>query len=523
MAQIRIKVYLIPFSLFRNILLILLFVQTNYNLIAQSAVESKQGKTKVELIHADFWTPDKKLGREVGRFIGNVAFKHKDIIMTCDSAYFFQNKNQLKAFSKVHVEQGDTLDMYGDYLFYDGAKELANMEGNVELIDNKTHLFTNKVEYDVAKRIARYPEKGRITDEKNTLVSMLGNYDVNEKMFHFKDSIKITNPDYVMTADTMDYNTETETVFFTGPSELNGDSLYMYCEKGWYDTKNDISRIWKNAVIDNRQQLIRGDSLFYDGKNGFGLAFDNVTITDTTNNIIVGGNFARYHKNPEQFMVTDRAVFIQISKNDSLFLHADTISARTVTDTTGKSFRLMRAYKYCKIFSKGLQAKCDSLAYSFQDSVIRMYNSPVLWSEENQLTADSIAIFTKDSQADRMELYNTAFVTSKFDSLRFNQIKGRKLTGFFSNNKLHRIEVEGNGESIYYLDDKGKLVGVTHNKSATIEIIVENGKIQQITERQNPDGTLDPPLLNPPDKLKLPGFSWLNEIRPKSVADIFIK
>lgn len=523
MAQIRIKVNLIPFPLFRNILLILLFVQTQYNLFAQTAVESKKGKTKVELIHADFWTPDKKLGREVGRFIGNVAFKHKDIIMTCDSAYFFQNKNQLKAFSKVHVEQGDTLDMYGDYLFYDGTKELANMEGNVELIDNKTHLFTNKVEYDVSKRIARYPEKGRITDEKNTLVSMLGNYEVNEKMFHFKDSIKITNPDYVMTADTMDYNTETETVFFTGPSELNGDSLYMYCEKGWYDTKNDLSRIWKNAVIDNRQQLIKGDSLFYDGKNGFGLAFNNVTITDTTNNIIVGGNFARYHKEPEQFMVTDRAVFIQISKNDSLFLHADTISARTVTDTTGKSFRLMRAYKYCKIFSKGLQAKCDSLAYSFQDSVIRMYNFPVLWSEENQLTADSIAIFTKDSQADRMELYNTAFVTSKFDSLRFNQIKGRKLTGFFSNNKLHRIEVEGNGESIYYLDDKGKLVGVTHNKSATIEIIVENGKIQQITERQNPDGTLDPPLLNPPDKLKLPGFSWLNEIRPKSVADIFIK
>jgi lipopolysaccharide export system protein LptA len=521
MAQIKFKGLLVCYIFLRNYFLLSVLLVAYSPLFAQTNSVEKPGKRKVELIHADFYAPDKKAGRDMGRFIGNVAFKHNEIIMTCDSAYFYQAKNQLKAFSKVHVEQGDTLDLYGDYLFYDGTNEIANMEGNVELIDNKTHLYTRTIKYDVANRIATYPEKGRITDEKNTLVSMLGTYNVNEKMFHFKDSIKITNPDYVMTADTMDYNSETETVFFTGPSELNGDSLYMYCERGWHDTKNEISRIWKNAVIDNRQQVIKGDSLFYDGNKEFGQAFHNVTITDTTNNIIVGGNFAWYYKEPEQFMVTDRAVFIQISNNDSLFLHADTISAKSITDSAGVSFRLMKAYKGCRIFSNDLQARCDSLAYSFQDSVIRMYYSPVLWSEENQLTADSIAIFTKNQQADRMELYNTAFVTSKFDSLRFNQIKGRKLTGFFSENKLHRIEVEGNGESVYYLDDKGMLIGVTHNKSSTIEIIVDKGKIRQITERQNPDGKLDPPLLNPPDRMKLPGFSWLDDIRPKSVGDIY--
>jgi lipopolysaccharide export system protein LptA len=523
MAQIRIKGLPEPAILFGNYFLLLLLLIAPSSLSAQTDTGEKPGMIRIELIHADLYAPDKKLGRELGRFIGNVAFKHKDVIMICDSAYFFQAKNQLKAFSRVHVEQGDTLDLYGDYLFYDGTEETAIMTGNVELIDNKTHLYTRILEYDVANRIATYPEKGKITDEENTLVSMLGNYYVNEKMFHFKDSIKITNPDYVMTADTMDYNTETETVFFAGPSELKGDSLNMYCEKGWYDTKNDLSRIWKNAMIDNKQQVIEGDSLFYDGKKGFGQAFNNVTITDTVNKIIVGGNYAWYFKEPEQFMVTDSAVFIQISKSDSLYLHADTISAKTLTDTTGRSFRLMKAYMGCRIFSDDLQAKCDSLAYSFQDSVIRMYYSPVLWSEENQLTADSIAIFTKNRQADRMELYNTAFVTSKFDSLRFNQIKGRKLTGFFTDNKLQRIEVEGNGESVYYLDDKGKLVGVTHNKSSTIEIIVEKGKIQQITERQNPEGKLDPPLLNPPDKMKLPGFSWFDEIRPKKVSDIYLK
>lgn len=258
---------------------------------------------------------------------------------------------------------------------------------------------------------------------------------------------------------------------------------------------------------------------------GFGQAFRNVSITDTTNDVLVMGNYAVYHKDPEQFLVTQKAMFIQISKGDSLFLHADTISAVTIApaDTSIKPFRLMRAYYGCRIFSKDLQSKCDSLSYSFQDSVIRLYVAPVLWSEENQLTSDSVAIFTKNRKAERMELYNSAFVVSKVDSVRYDQIKGRNLTGYFRENKLFKINIEGNGESIYHLIDKEKLTGVTHNKSSSIEILVDKGKITDIIEHQNPDGKLDPPLLNPPDKMILPGFGWFDSIRPKKKSDIFNK
>ncbi len=111
----------------------------------------------------------------------------------------------------------------------------------------------------------------------------------------------------------------------------------------------------------------------------------------------------------------------------------------------------MKAFHGCRVFSHGLQAKCDSLAYSFQDSVIRLYRAPVLWADENQLTADSMAVFTKNKQTDRLELFSSAFVTSQIDSIRFNQIKGRSLTGYFKNNELYKIDIKGNGESIYYL------------------------------------------------------------------------
>jgi lipopolysaccharide export system protein LptA len=525
MVEIASKIFSLNLLIFKKMLLSAWFLSCLVNLFCQNVPQQKPGKTMIEIIHADngIQETEKNTGKELARLTGNVSMKHKDIFMTCDSAWFYTKINQVKAYSKIHMTQGDTLELHGDSLFYDGTSENASVDGHVELIDKETHLYTQTINYDVANEIARYNTGGKITNADNTLTSIIGIYYVSQNLFHFKDSVKIVNPDYVMTADTMDYNTQTETAFFTGPSEMKGDSIYLYCEKGWYDTKNDISRIWKNAVIDNRQQIIKGDSLYYDGIKGYGLAYRNTSITDTTNNIIVKGDYAWYYKNPERFMVTKRAMFIQVSDKDSLFLHSDTISAVTRSDSTIKEYRLLRAFHGCRIYSKDLQAKCDSLSYSFRDSVIRLYREPVIWSEENQLFSDSMAIFTKKRQADRMELYNSAFVTSQIDDYRFNQVKGRSLTGFFRDNKLYKINIDGNGETIYYLLDGDEIVGVNKAKCSRIEIFVKDGKITEINEFQNPEGVIDPPAKGIPEPLKLEGFRWLDVIRPKNVADIFRK
>ena len=524
MAEIKILRSLFIIIRSRHLLYVAVPLLFSATLFSTELQTQTQGRKKIDLKHADidYVERDKLTGKDWHRFIGKVWLTHKEISMKCDSAHYFPDKNQVIAFSKIHIEQGDTLDIFGNYLFYDMAAEQAIMNENVELVDKETHLFTNSVKYDVKNEIAQYTDSGRIINGKNKLTSHIGIYYIPQSLFHFKDSVKIVNPDYVMKADTMDYNTETETAFFTGPSEMKGDSIYLYCEKGWYDTKNNTTRIWKNAVIDNRIQVIEGDSMYFDNKSGYGESFGNTTIIDTTNSIIVKGDYAWYYKVPERFMVTDSAMFIQVSgKNDSLFLHADTIKAITVLDSAGKEFRLMRAFYGCRGFSKDLQAKCDSLSYSFQDSVIRLFNKPVLWSTENQLTADTMEIYTKNRKADRLELYYSAFVASQVDSIRFNQIKGRTLTGHFKDNELYRINIDGNGESIYYLVDGGNIIGKNSTRSASIEILVNKGKIQQILERQSPEGVIDPPAKSTSANNRLEGFSWLDTLRPKKVADIF--
>jgi lipopolysaccharide export system protein LptA len=521
MAEINLLKQLFNKTSIRHLLcvtIILIFVQS---VQSQNISGNQTTRKRIDLKNADIdeSVRDPLTGKDVHHLLGNVRLEDTKIRMWCDSALYYPDKNQVTAYSKIHIKQGDTLNLYGEYLFYDGKTGLAFIKTNVELVDKDTHLYTDSVHYDVNTRIARYTNRGRITNARNTLTSIIGVFYATENLFHFKDSVKIVNPEYVMTADTMNYNTVSEIAYFYGPSKLIGDSLNLYCERGWYDTKNKVTSVWKNSMIDNRKQIIHGDSLFFNDSTGYGESFRNVIIEDTVNKIAVEGNYAWYYKKPEKFFVTNRAVFIQISKQDSLFLHADTIKSITRYDTVGKEYRLMRAYHGCRIFSKNLQSKCDSLSYSFQDSVIRLYTVPVIWSEENQLTSDSMAVFTKNRQTDRLELYNNAFIVQQVDTIRFDQVKGRSLTGYFKNNELYKINIKGNGEILFYLIDGEAVAGVEQSKCASIEMRFDKGKISEIFEYENPEGFIDPPL--PLDPVRLDGYKWYNNLRPKKKNDIF--
>ncbi len=484
-----------------------------------------QEPKKIEILSFDRMGMNDRIDPDLIILRGNVRIKHNEAIMYCDSAYHYDRKNQVSAWGHIKIEQGDTLNLFGDYLFYDGNTEKAFVSGNVILVDKETILYTDVINYDVSQRTAYYDTQGRITNGDDELNSRKGIYYSNDKMFHFSEGIEITGPDYVITADTMNYNSESEIVLFTGPTEINGDSIKIFAHRGWYDTQNGISRIWDNAYVDNYQQLIEGDTLYYEEETGYGIATGSITITDTANNSVVTGNLAYYYKTPEEFIVTDRAVYTMMGENDTVYMHADTLKAVTLTseaDTT-ETYRLIRAWYDSRIFSHDFQSRADSLSYSFSDSTIRMYGSPVIWSEENQMTSDSIVMFTKNQSMDRMELYNGAFIISQVDSVRFNQIKGRLLTGYFRDNKLYRVYIEGNGESVYFLIEEDEMMGVNYSKSSNIEIFVEDGAIKEVTEFGNPDGALDPPLLKSPEELKLQGFVWLRHLRPVDKNDIFRK
>jgi len=504
----------------------LLIILYPLSIVLPETSNSLQNRRKVELIYADevIIIKDDATDKEIHHIIGNVRFRMDDNTLTCDSAHYLPSEMQITAFNRAHLTQGDTLNLYSDYMFYDGRNDIAEAKYNVVLIDKETYLYTDAVEYDIKNQVAYYNDRGKIINSENTLTSIIGIYYVDQSLFHFKDSVKVVNPDYIMISDTMNYNTETEIVYFTGPTEVFSDSLYMYCEKGWHETKTKLISIWKNAFIDNKKNTIKGDSLFYDDSLEYGQGFGNVIVEDTTNSSFIMGNYMHYIKTPEKIFATDSAVFLYVSKDDSLFIHGDTLRSITIQPhDTVPPFRLVKSYYNSRIFSNSLQAKCDSLSMSFQDTIVRFYYKPVVWADEHQLTADSMALFIKEGKADKLELYNSAFIASQIDTLRYNQIKGTTITAYFEDNEIYKVDVEGNGEYIYYILDGEGLVSISKSKSKTIQIFVENNRVTEVIENQAPEGVMDPPDPVGQNEPRLDGFMWLEGLRPKDENDIFSK
>ncbi|HKR07252.1 MAG TPA: OstA-like protein, partial [Bacteroidia bacterium] len=417
-------------------------------------ISFSQKKTKVELINANTLEGDESLGKNVFRLIGNVQFKHDNVLMNCDSAYRFSDENRFDAFGNIHINQGDTVNVYGDLLKYDGNTSIAQLFNNVRMTDKKMVLTTDNLNYNTENETADYFNGGKIVDGNNILTSTKGYYFTRDKMLFFKDSVVLNNPQYTLESDTLRYNTVTKTAFFFGPTTIDSkgkDSTLIFCEYGWYNTETERSYFSKKAFIQSKNQRLTGDSLLYDNQKGEGEAFRNVQVFDVDNKTIVNGDYAKYLGQQQQSVVTGKTMLTQIMDDDSMFLHADTLFATWDSVTNQKTYY---AYHHCRIFKSDLQGKCDSLVYSSSDSTIRFYVDPVLWNNENQLTADSINLQTANSNIDRMNLYNTSFITSKVDSQRFNQVRGKNMTGFFSDNKLYRIDVTGNGQTIYYVKDK---------------------------------------------------------------------
>jgi lipopolysaccharide export system protein LptA len=482
-------------------------------------VFSQETKTKTIIIeNADITEIDNTVGTQRSRLLGNVRFTHQDVFMSCDSAYFYSELNVLDAFSRVHIWRGDTLDLYGDFLKYKGDIRLAEVRRNVILDDKETHLTTENIDYDLNNDIAYYFDGGKIKNGENTLVSELGYYYSKDKLFFFKDSVVITNPDYVMYSDTLKYNTVSKISYFLGPTDIISDSNFIYCENGWYDTDKNISQFNKNAYLQNKEKTLRGDSIYYERETGLGKAFMNVRLTDTIQNLILLGNYGKYEEKSGYALLTDSALMIQVDKGDSMFVHADTL--KTVSDTIPEK-KLIKAYRHVKIFRRDLQGKCDSLVYAEADSVFRFYGEPVLWSEANQLTADFIAIQTRAKGLYKIDMKNAAFIISKEDSSKYNQIKGRDMQGWFRENQLYLIDVNGNGQTIYYARDKGELQGVNKAESATLKIYLKDRKIERINFVTQPEATYYPLAKFPPAERKLENFRWFEEYRPVNRYDVF--
>lgn len=489
--------------------ILLIFIFTSFSIA--------QGK-RITIANSDNQIYDEERLPGATILLGHVQIKHEGITLYCKKAIHYKKENFIKAYGDVILNQGDTIIQTSQYTEYNGNTQTALSWGNVKVKDPQMTLSTDTLHFDRSKQLLYYKYSATIKDSINTLTSDTGNYFLQNSKFQAFSDVVLTNPDYELNSNHLDYYTNSGKAFLYGASTITSDDNLIYCEKGFYDTKQNISHFTKNARIEYNDRLIKGDSLYYDRNLGFASATNNIKIIDTTNNSLIKGHYAELYEKLDSAYVINKAVAITNTDKDSLFIHGDTL---LVTGKTDK--RIIRLYNHVKFFKSDLSGKCDSIYYNQASGLTQMFYNPVLWSKDSQITGDTIKLLTnvKTDKLDSLKVLQNAFIINR-DSIGFNQIKGRNLYGKFEESDLRFVNIIGNAEVVHFVRNNDKsLIGIEKTTCSEIHFILKDGAILNAKFIDQPDGETYPPSKLPENVRTLRGFQWREDEKPLTKHDIF--
>ncbi|MEQ9168852.1 MAG: OstA-like protein [Fulvivirga sp.] len=453
-------------------------------------------------------------GDRFDSFVGNVVFEQNETTIYCDSAIIFRKDNLVKAFGRVRITEGDSITITAKRLNYNGDNKKAELRENVVFKKLKSvTLYTDFLDYDRNRQQAKYFNGGRLVDSTNVLTSEKGYYQVNTNMASFKKNVVGKNPDYTLKSDTLQYHTKTNIVYFRDYTELTDvEGNQFYYEEGEYNTNIRKSNL-DEGEVETASYVLTGNKLFLDDLKKLYSATGDVEMVSKEQDVIITGDYSFYQKDKGIAKVYGNALMKKVMGLDTLYLTADTLMAIESKDP--KKERVL-AYKNVRIFKSDLQGKSDSLSYHTADSTLFFYQDPVLWTSGNQMTADSINVLINKGTIDRLNMNQNSYVVSTDSINNFNQVKGRKMEARFKNGSINKVNVYGNGESLFFAlnDEETALMGMNKIFCSDMVINFKANKADNVSFYVNPDASFIPPHeLKEPDK-KLSGFAWRIEEKP---------
>ncbi len=480
---------------------------------------------RVYLLHADVLKYDMYGDNPDAQIVkGKVSFLHQGAHLTCDSAYFFQNSNSVKAFGHVHFKQGDTLSLTCDRADYDGMMQMMHARNNVVLHHRRQTLRTDSLDFDRLYDVANFFEGGTLIDGKDRLVSDWGEYYTKTRQAKFVYNVKLRSGKDVVTTDTLYYDVHKSMAHMVGPSKIVSGASVVDTKDGYYDTKTDKARLYGRSTMVDKDKTITGDSLYY-VKDGESEGYGNVVYVDKQNKNSLLCNYLRYNEKTGYGFATRNPVAIDYSQKDTLWMHSDTMKIYTFNINTDSVYRKVHAFRKVRAYRQDVQAVCDSLVFNSQDSCMTMYKDPIVWNVNRQLLGEVIKAYMNDSTIRFAHVIGQALSIDQMpDSVHFNQVSSKEMKSYFENGQARMGESIGNVQTVYYLtnDKDSSLVGLNYMETDTMRMFLSPERQLQKIWANKSVGTFYPITQIPASKSKLPNFAWFDNIRPKDKNDIFV-
>ncbi|MDB5202772.1 MAG: hypothetical protein JWQ27_2181 [Ferruginibacter sp.] len=478
---------------------------------------------------------------------GNAIVRQGRTILSGDSIALNQLTGVAEVFGHVHINDADSVHTYANYLRYIGKERIAYLKRNVKLTDGKGILYTDDLEYNLATGIATYKNGGRVVNGKTVLTSSDAVYYSDTKDVYFKKYVHLTDPKYDIVADSLLYNTQTKEAHFISPTRIKTKDGIINTKNGVYNLETGESTFYDRTSIVDSTRSITGNYIFFDDKKGIALVEGNGKIVDSVSKVIVLGDRLEMNTKENSFLGTRKPIMIIYRNNDSTYITADTLfsglrkydssTRRTVikNDTLNKvtelnvktsatdSIRYFLGYHNVRIFNDSIQAVSDSMYYSTEDSVFRLFKDPVFWNAQTQVNGDTMYLFTQNQKPKRLYVFNNSMVINKANDAMFNQMSGRTLNGYFKDGEIDYIRMKGSpAESVFYpQDEDSAYIGMNRSKGDVIDIFFVKKELNKVKFVNNVDGTLFPLRQVPADQKYLKGFNWMDSRRPKTKLQMF--
>ena len=478
--------------------------------------------------------------------VGDVMFTKGPMIMRCDSAHYFAETESMDAYGNVSMEQGDTLFVYADELNFDGITEIATLYADpgkkVQLINRDVMLETDVFVYDLGIDLGYYEVGGTLTDPSNTLTSLKGEYVPSTKEANFYVDVHLNSRNSTDTlnifSDTLYYNTNTHIAELLSPSTVINARGTIYTSYGIYDTDSNRSTLYnRSTIVTNGGQTLTGDTIFYDRGTGIGEAFGKVEAADSAHKAAIFGDYGYYNEFADSTFVTGHAEMRHYGDPDTLYLHArymqsfrhidsTLIAADTVAGTPEwtrfDTTHIAVAYPRVRFYRRDMQGICDSMRFTEADTMLRMFVSPIVWSEDRQIFGNIIELHLNDSTIDTATLPDQGFTAQHIEGDHYNQLSGKKMIATFEDGQMRRLDIDGNVEIIMYPEEADSTINKMVNAQSSFLLAMFKGQTTELIKMwPETTGAATPLFLAKKSNFFLPKFKWFEGMRPTDRFDIF--
>lgn len=509
--------------------------------------------------------------------VDHVVLRHENTLFKADSVVQNEKLHFIEAFGRVYINDADSVITTSRYLKYFTDTRIAILRNNVVIKTATGSFNSEEVEYNMISKVATYKKGATIYSKKSKLTSREGQYSTNTNDALFTGKVVMHDKDSDVYTDTLYYNTQTEIATFVTYTKIINKKKNQTVEttRGFYDMKRGIANLLEYSVIKDssrtiagqridlddqaktlqitegyildtaKGQYIAGKSVYIDDKNKFLRILGNGVFKDSIEGFVITGNEINGDDKTGRFMSTGKTVAIIKQEEDSIFIAADTLfsgrieAGEKIASDTGKNIfrvdtmavvkkpsdsskRYFEAFHHVRVFSDSVQAVSDSLFYSTIDSVFRLYYDPIVWNNENQVTGDTIYLFTKNKKADRAEVFENGFMVNRVQKQFYNQIRGNRLTAYFTKGEIDSLFTKGSGEIIFYIQDEDSaFVGVDKSEADVIVAYFAKREIYKLKWINRYDAITTPMKDVDHGTMRLRGFTWQEARRPKSKFELF--